>query len=172
MMKKAFFLPLLLIVCLLAPVPAVHSISLAGNALKVIPPIPDFSASNPVPFGRPDDDFESRYRMVRFFQPHQPVHFVQQIAGRNAKPPSKTDDHPGLWLSFGIFEFIQVFLCNTRIFCKLVLRDVKRLPDFDKSRPEETSIQTSHFFLLPGMGVLVYRFNWTGIFMGTEVCSG
>jgi len=86
MMKKAFFLPLLLIVCLLAPVPAVHSISLAGNALKVIPPIPDFSASNPVPFGRPDDDFESRYRMVRFFQPYQPVHFVQQIAGRNAKP--------------------------------------------------------------------------------------
>ncbi len=61
MMKKAFFLPLLLIVCLLAPVPAVHSISLAGNALKVIPPIPDFSASNPVPFGRPDDDFESLY---------------------------------------------------------------------------------------------------------------
>jgi len=38
MMKRAFFLPLLLIVCLLAPVPAVpaetrNSISLAGNAL-------------------------------------------------------------------------------------------------------------------------------------------
>lgn len=91
MMKRVFFLPLLLIVCLLAPVPAApaetrNTISLAGNALKVVPPIPDFSASNPVPFGRPDDDFESRYRMVRFFQPHQPVHFVQQIAGRNAKP--------------------------------------------------------------------------------------
>ena len=24
--------------------------------------------------------------------------------------PSWTDDHPGFWLSFGIFEFIQVFL--------------------------------------------------------------
>lgn len=51
--------------------------------------------------------------LLIFFQAHQPIHFVQQVTGRNAKPPSKTNDHPGFGLSLGVFKLIQVFLSDT-----------------------------------------------------------
>ena len=84
--------------------------------------------------------------LLIFFQAHQPIHFVQQVTGRNAKPPSKTNDHPGFGLSLGVFKLIQVFLSDTCSFGKLVLRYLERIPDIDKCRSEQTLFYISHFF--------------------------
>lgn len=81
--------------------------------------------------------------LLIFFQAHQPIHFVQQVTGRNAKPPSKTNDHPGFGLSLGVFKLIQVFLSDTCSFGKLVLRYLERLPDIDKCRSEQTLLYSS-----------------------------
>lgn len=83
--------------------------------------------------------------LLIFFQAHQPIHFVQQVTGRNAKPPSKTNDHPGFGLSLGVFKLIQVFLSDTCSFGKLVLRYLERLPDIDKCRSEQTLFYISIF---------------------------
>ena len=99
----------------------------------------------------PNGHGEGEDFLLIFFQAHQPIHFVQQVTGRNAKPPSKTNDHPGFGLSLGVFKLIQVFLSDTCSFGKLVLRYLERLPDIDKCRSEQTLLYSScsiFFFLL------------------------
>ena len=48
----------------------------------------------------PNGHGEGEVFLLIFFQAHQPIHFVQQVTGRNAKPPSKTNDHLGSRLEF------------------------------------------------------------------------
>ena len=73
-MKRAFFLPLLLIVCLLAPVPAAPAetqsrVSLTGHIPKTIPPMPRGPFEPVPPNGRPDDDFTSLYDNTNVITP-------------------------------------------------------------------------------------------------------
>ena len=59
-----------------------------------------------------------------FFQAHQPIHFVQQVTGRNAKPPSKTNDHPGfgnkIYDTYSVGFNSYLFLRKSCYECKYV----------------------------------------------------